>query len=124
MDERDEIDRILGNERVIAPSADFTSRVMREVREEAERLQSEPLAFPWHRFLPGFLTATTLCLATFMVVGWAASAGVDLRISGRVLDAAASATGVGVLLAVVTVVGSGLIAWLLARPAPRRPLGL
>lgn len=122
MDARDEIDRILGDEPVVRPGPDFAARVMREVRSEARGPETEPLAFPWHRFLPGFLTAVTLSLATFMLVGWAADAGLDLPDADRVLAILGSTSVLGVGGGLAAAAGSLLAAWLLSRPGMgRRP---
>ena len=51
--EMKELDRILANEEELQPMTGFSTRVMRAVREEATA--TPPIAFPWARFLPGFL---------------------------------------------------------------------
>jgi hypothetical protein len=48
----DQIDRILSNERGIAPSFGFVGSVMDAVRSEASG--PPPIPFPWKRALPGF----------------------------------------------------------------------
>lgn len=124
MSDRDEIDQALAREPIVAVSPGFAARVMRAVREEAAAQAPDPLEFPWHRFLPAFLTAVTLCLATFAAAGWAAEAGVQVDVSERVLAALGSdlARGLGVALAAAG--GSLLLAWTVLRSASRRPAGM
>ncbi len=56
------LERILTSDDELQPMTGFSTRVMRAIREEAAA--PAPLAFPWARFLPGFLVNTALLLAT------------------------------------------------------------
>jgi hypothetical protein len=49
----DEIERALRDDETITPSPDFSARVMRAVRQEAEDLGA--IRFPWSRALPGLI---------------------------------------------------------------------
>lgn len=49
----DELDRILGSDELLAPSAGFAAAVMDRVGQDAS--QPAPLRFPWGRFLAGLL---------------------------------------------------------------------
>ena len=124
MSDRDEIDQALAHEPVILASPGFTARVMRAVREEAAAAAPAPLAFPWHRFLPAFLTAVTLCLATFAAAGWAAEAGVQIDVSERALSALGAGWARGLGIALAAAGGSLLLAWTVIRSASRRPAGM
>jgi hypothetical protein len=58
----EDVDRALRQDETIAPSPDFTARVMRAVREEAEDLG--PIDFPWLRMVPAWLVGlATVILA-------------------------------------------------------------
>lgn len=114
-----EIDRILSTEPVIEPRAGFAARVMRDVRLEAD-LRTEPLPFPWRRFLPGFLTAVGLGLATFVVMSRAAAAGVEVFDAAAFTRSLVGPVGQGLAIVVVSTGGSLLAAWLGARQGPRR----
>ncbi len=61
---RDGLDRILVNEREIAPSSGFVDSVMDSVRHEASA--PPPLPFPWKHALPG-VVAAILALALLWV---------------------------------------------------------
>ena len=56
-----DIERALGQERTVAPSADFTARVMRSVRQQVE--EREGIAFPWHFAGPGLAACALLTIA-------------------------------------------------------------
>jgi len=121
-EEHDAIDRFLGEEEVVRPSSDFTARVMRRVRTEAQA--PEPIEFPWRRFLPGMLTSLSLTLGTFMVLGWFAP---DLPAEPRTARAAeilaavqaalATPTGVGLACAGAALLLSAATAWWATRSA-------
>lgn len=123
MNASDEIDRALSDEPVIEPTSGFAARVMRDVLLEAEQ-RTEPLDFPWHRFLPGFLSAITLSLAVFLLLGWAAEAGVSLPTPEAVLGALAQPLTQGLAIAAVTLAGSVAAIWLVLRSGRGRGLGI
>jgi hypothetical protein len=54
----DDLDRILGGEESLVPSAGFAQRVMEAVRQSLEYVT--PLCFPWWRFVAG-LSLGLLC---------------------------------------------------------------
>lgn len=111
----DEIDRILTQEPIVTPSAAFSDRVMREVRDAAAT--PPPIEFPWHRFLPGMLTSLTLVLATFMVLGWSDAEAPAPPDPQALLAALQTPVGTGLLLAGAALVGSlAIVAVLLRNP--------
>jgi hypothetical protein len=57
-----EIDRALREDRGIAPSPAFASRVMGAVRRQAE--DREAIAFPWLRLLPGLVASVAIAGAS------------------------------------------------------------
>ena len=62
----DEIERALRDDETVTPSSDFSARVMRAVRQEAEDLGA--IRFPWSRALPGLILCV-LALAAGLVSG-------------------------------------------------------
>jgi hypothetical protein len=61
----DDIDRVLREDETIVPSGDFSARVMRAVRREAEAL--EAIEFPWSRLLPGLASCLLVLVAGSIV---------------------------------------------------------
>ena len=61
----DPIDQTLGNEPEITPSADFSWRVMRSVRREAD--QEAALPFPWKRLAASLAVSAALTLAAMLL---------------------------------------------------------
>ena len=133
MESMNELDRILTEEEIVSPSADFTARVMRQVRSEADA--PAPIEFPWRRFLPGVLTGLSLVMATFTAMVWmqdrAPQSGRGPAVDAEVLawlDSAQTAlstpAGGGVLLAGAAVAVSGLLAWWFASAANPDARGL
>ena len=57
----DELDRILGRDEDLRPSAGLTDAVMLAIRNEATA--SSPMEFPWKRLLAGL----SVCLVLFVV---------------------------------------------------------
>jgi hypothetical protein len=53
-----DIERALREDTTIEPSADFASRVMREVRREAH--DAGAIGFPWSRVVPGLVVSLIL----------------------------------------------------------------
>jgi hypothetical protein len=51
----------------LEPSSGFTLSVMDAVRQDAA--EPAPLAFPWHRLLPGVLAALVILTAFFVYLG-------------------------------------------------------
>jgi hypothetical protein len=120
MEPMNDIDRILREEEIVSPSSDFTARVMRKVRTEAEA--PAPIEFPWRRFLPGALTSLSLVLATFMVLGWMnagnapdpASAAPAMRPAetlATIESALSTPLATGLLWAAGALLLSGSLAW-------------
>jgi hypothetical protein len=72
---RDDLDRILGQEKKILPSSGFAASVMEAVRREAAT--PPPLSFPWKLALPGLVSS---CL----VLVWALVEGIRQVIRGDV----------------------------------------
>lgn len=64
---RDPIDQALRNEAEITPSPGFPHRVMRSVRQEADRRQAIP--FPWTPLVGGLALAAGLTLAAMISSG-------------------------------------------------------
>ena len=115
--EMNELERILANEEELQPMTGFSTRVMRAVREEAAA--TAPIAFPWARFLPGFLLNLGLLLGTavWMILEPGSSSPAQPIPTEWFSDPQAQ----GLLWAALTVVGSGALAWAaLSLVAPRR----
>lgn len=112
----DVLERILENEEEIQPMTGFSTRVMRAVREEAEA--PAPMAFPWARFLPGVLLNLVLLVgaATWAVLQPGSSATLHVP-----TEWFADPQARGLLWATLTMVGTGLLAWIVSKMAtPRR----
>ena len=115
--ELNELERILADEEELQPMTGFSTRVMRAVREEAS--SPPPIAFPWTRFLPGFLLNLGLLFsaAVWMVLEAGSSPRAPVIPAEWVSDPQVQ----GLLWAALTVVGTGALAWIAARwAAPRR----
>jgi len=119
-----DIEHILSSDPIIEPSAEFTSRVMGQVRQEATAPQ--PIEFPWRRFLPGVITCAALILIVFgLMVANFDPAAVPLEPAPRAAPAFDVAMlGQAPAIAALALVGSLLVAWLAMRLAalPRREL--
>ncbi len=115
--EMNELERILANEEELQPMTGFSTRVMRAVREEATA--TAPIAFPWARFLPGFLLNLALLLgaAVWMILEPGSSSRAQLIPAEWFSDPQVQ----GLLWAALTVIGTGALAWTASRwVAPRR----
>ena len=115
--EMNELERILANEEELQPMTGFSTRVMRAVREEATA--RTPLAFPWARFLPGFLLNLGLLLgaAVWMIL----ESGRSSLAQPIPVEWFSDPQVRGLLWAALTVVGTGVLAWTASRwVAPRR----
>ena len=115
--EMNDLERILANEEELQPMTGFSTRVMRAVREEATA--TAPIAFPWARFLPGFLLNLGLLLsaAVWVILEAGSSPGAPPIPAEWFSDPQVQ----GSLWAALTVVGTGALAWIAARwAAPRR----
>jgi hypothetical protein len=113
----DNLDRILGAEEELAPSAGFVSAVMERVREEAA--MPKPIPFPWKRAVPGTLLALGgVAWIGAEVVRQGMKAGVpDLRVLS-VLPSHISPNMTGTFEDagwVAAALGVSLLSWLLAR---------
>ncbi len=115
--EMNELERILANEEELQPMTGFSTRVMRAVREEAAA--TAPMAFPWARFLPGFLLNLGLLLGAAV---WVILERGSLSPAQPIPAEWFSDPQVqGLLWAALTVVGTGALAWAASRwVAPRR----
>lgn len=115
--ELEELERILAHEEDLQPMTGFSTRVMRAVREEAET--TAPLAFPWTRFLPGFLLNLGLFLAA--TVWMILEPGGVHHTQSIPTEWLSEPQFQGLLWTAVTVVGTGALAWTASRwVAPRR----
>ena len=115
--ELNELERILAHEEELQPMTGFSTRVMRAVREEAAA--TEPIAFPWARFLPGFLLNLALLLgaAVWLILEHGSFSPAPPIPVGWFSDPQVQ----GLLWAALTVVGSAVLAWTASRwAAPRR----
>lgn len=115
--EMKELDRILAHEEELQPMTGFSTRVMRAVREEATA--TTPIAFPWTRFLPGFLLNLALLLgaAVWTILEPGSSSHAQLIPAEWFSDPRAQ----GLFWAALTLVGTGVLAWTASRwVAPRR----
>lgn len=111
-----ELERILEGEPELRPMTGFSARVMSTIREE-ER-STEPIAFPWARFLPGFLLNLGLLLGAtiWLVLELASSPSNQLLAVQSLPDPQARAW----LWATLTLLGTGALAWTASRWAVRR----
>ncbi len=109
--EINELERILANEEELQPMTGFSTRVMRAVREE--EAATTPIAFPWTRFLPGFLINLGLLLgaAVWMILEPGSSSPAQLIPAEWFSDPQAQ----GLLWVALTVVGTGALAWTTSR---------
>ncbi len=115
--EMNELERILANEEELQPMTGFSTRVMRAVREEAAA--TAPIAFPWARFLPGFLLNLGLLLsaAVWMILEPGSSSPAPPIPAEWFSDPQVQ----GLLWTALTVAGTGALAWTASRwVAPRR----
>lgn len=62
----DEIERALREDRAITPSSDFSQRVMRAVRSQAE--EREGIGFPWLRLASGLATCAGLTVVGLVIM--------------------------------------------------------
>jgi len=83
----DELDRVLSEEGLV-PSSGFTARVMEAVRQEAA--EPSPIAFPWKRALPAFLTWIAALAALFAGAGAGQSAAQEPVVSKLITGATAA----------------------------------
>ncbi len=112
-----DLERILANEEELQPTTGFSTRVMRAVREEATA--TPPIAFPWARFLPGFLLNLGLVFgaAVWMILEPDSSSSLVQVIPTEWFS---DPQVQGLLWAALTVVGTGAMAWIASRwVAPR-----
>lgn len=115
--EMKELERIFANEEELQPMTGFSTRVMRSVREEASA--TTPIAFPWARFLPGFLLNLGLLLgaAVWMILAPGSPSPAQPIPTEWFSDPQVQ----GLLWAALMVVGTGALAWTVSRwVAPRR----
>lgn len=110
-----DIDHTLLNDPVIEPSAGFAARVMGQVREEATA--PAPLEFPWRRFLPGAITCAALILIAFglMVANFDPDAAPAETATPLAPAFDIAVLGQAPTIAVITLLGSLLVAWLAMR---------
>jgi hypothetical protein len=110
-----DLDRILADDPVIEPSANFAARVMARVREEATA--PPPIEFPWRRFLPGAITGAAAVLIVFglIVANFDAAelAAQSAASPGPALDIAILQQPP--VVAVLALAGSLALAWLTLR---------
>lgn len=112
-----ELERILAGEEELQPMTGFSTRVMRAVREEATA--TTPIAFPWARFLPGFLLNLGLLTwaAAWVILEPGGSARAPLIPAEWFSDPQVQ----GLLWAALTLAGTCALAWTATRwVAPRR----
>ena len=101
MNESDPIERAMSGGPVVEPSPGFTHRVMREVHRVAD--EPEPIAFP---ILP-FAAGVGGILALLVLALWVAASGANAGVGPTNMEPIAlSRASTGVLIAVVSVVGS------------------
>ncbi len=119
--EMNELERILANEEELQPMTGFSTRVMRAVREEATA--TTPIAFPWARFLPGFLLNLGLLLGA--TVWLLLEPGSSSPAPPIPVEWFSDPQVQGLLWAALTVVATGALAWTVSRwAAPRRAFSL
>jgi hypothetical protein len=114
-----ELERILTNDEELQPMTGFSRRVMRAVREEATA--PAPIAFPWARFLPGFLFNLALLLgATVWVILQPGNPAPAQIVPAEWFSDPQARQ---LLWAALTVIGTGALAWTASRWfAPRREM--
>ena len=115
----DDLDRILGSQRDINPSASFASRVMAAVRREAAG--PAPIAFPWRRFVPLLVVqgaALLLGLALWTLVLIRSHASFDSLMQSSAARNMQAAWSCGVPLVVGMLIGGWLL-FKLSRPGVR-----
>lgn len=110
-----DIDRILSSDPVIEPSAGFASRVMGQVRQEANA--PPPIEFPWRRFLPGAITCAALILiALGLTVANFGPDAVPVEPTAELAPVFELAVlGQAPAVAAIALIGSLLVAWLAVR---------
>ncbi len=115
--EMNELERILANDEELQPMTGFSTRVMRAVKEEAAA--TAPIAFPWARFLPGFLLNVGLLLgaAVWMIL----EPGSFSPAQPIAAEWFSDPQMLGLLWAALAVAGTGALGWTASRwVAPRR----
>lgn len=121
--EMDTLERILTDEDELEPMVGFSTRVMRAVRED--EAATEPIAFPWARFLPGVVVQCALLLGAALWIVLESSGRPPAPSSAVQWLVGAVGSGdpqaqavLGVLLAWL---GTGVLAWITTRwVTPRR----
>ena len=112
-----ELERILTDEEEIQPMTGFSTRVMRAVREESAA--AAPIAFPWARFLPGFVLNLLLLLGAVVWMLLQPSNGTATQ--PIPLEWLADPQARALMWAALTVTGSGVLAWATTKMVvPRR----
>ena len=115
--EMKELERILTDDEEVQPMTGFSTRVMRAVREEATA--TPPIAFPWTRFLPGFLLNLGLILgaAVWVLLEPGSSSPAQPIPVEWFFDPQAQE----LLWAALTMVGTGVLGWTVSKwVVPRR----
>lgn len=110
-----DIDRILSGDPVIEPSANFATRVMGQVRQEATA--TPPIEFPWRRFLPGAIACAAILLISMGLVvanldPTAVPTGPEAQV-GPAFDIAM--LNEPPAIAAIALIASFLVAWLATR---------
>jgi hypothetical protein len=107
----DDIERLLGDEDEITPSARFLPAVMDAVQREAAA--PRPLEFPWLRALPGLVaTVAALAVATWHGIGSLSDPATSAVLAEELRELMALAAGVGlqwVVLAIAVTIVSALL---------------
>ncbi len=115
--EMKELERILTSDEELQPMTGFSTRVMRAVKEEAA--VPPPIAFPWARFLPGFLLNLGLLLGAAMWI--ILQPDTSPSAPPIAVEWLSGPQAQGLLWAGLTVIGTGVLAWLATRwSAPRK----
>ena len=122
--EMKELERILTTEEELQPMTGFSTRVMRAVREEAEA--TAPIAFPWARFLPGFVLSFGLlfCTAVWMLleIGPPSSAS-PVPTTIIPFEWFSHPQAQGIFFAALAMIGTGVLTWITLKwTAPRRTM--